>query len=101
MTRSFVSAVAALGFSLVAVTGAQAGPITTLGECYNAVITWCNNTHPDHASSCANSRLDECDDQFGAAAAQTGLALQRANVVISPRAFERLMTGAEMVRRSR
>lgn len=43
---------------------ANAG-ISNLGECYNAVITWCNNTHPDHASECAGSGLDECDEEFG------------------------------------
>ena len=42
---------------------AQAG-ITTLGECYEAVINWCNETFPDHDCS-QTSGLDDCDEVFG------------------------------------
>ncbi|SFR53439.1 hypothetical protein SAMN04488005_2661 [Yoonia tamlensis] len=42
---------------------AQAG-ITTLGECYEAVINWCNETFPDHDCS-QTSGLDDCDEEFG------------------------------------
>jgi hypothetical protein len=38
--------------------------IKTLAECYQAVITWCNETYPD--MDCSNSSgLDDCDEVFG------------------------------------
>ncbi|MCP3972208.1 MAG: hypothetical protein GY717_18170 [Rhodobacteraceae bacterium] len=59
--------VTAVGTATLAPTQAAAR-IETLGDCYNAVITWCNNTMPDNASECANSEgggLDQCDGEFG------------------------------------
>jgi len=47
--------------------------ITTLGECYEAVINWCNEAFPDADCSQA-SGLDDCDEVFGNAIA--GLDLQ-------------------------
>lgn len=38
--------------------------IETLGECYQAVINWCNETFPDADCSQA-SGLDDCDEVFG------------------------------------
>ena len=38
--------------------------IHTLGECYDAVITWCNQAHPNHAQECAGGGMDECDEEF-------------------------------------
>lgn len=38
--------------------------IKTLAECYQAVLTWCNETFPD--IDCSNSSsLDQCDEVFG------------------------------------
>ena len=38
--------------------------IETLAECYQAVITWCNETYPE--MDCSNSSgLDDCDEVFG------------------------------------
>ncbi len=66
MTRRFLFAAAALaafGATTMAPTKAEA-KIETLEECYNAVITWCNETFPD--MDCSNaSGLDECDEEFG------------------------------------
>ncbi len=36
---------------------------TPLGNCYNKVITSCNNTA--HPSSCADAAMDACDKEFG------------------------------------
>ena len=42
---------------------AHAG-ISSLEECYTAVINWCNETFPNH--DCSNtSGLDDCDEEFG------------------------------------
>ncbi|MDJ0630707.1 MAG: hypothetical protein QNJ44_20795 [Rhodobacter sp.] len=66
MTRTFIFAtatIAALGTTTLAPTRAEA-KIETLEQCYNAVITWCNETFPD--MDCSNaSGLDECDEVFG------------------------------------
>lgn len=42
--------------------------ISSLEECYTAVINWCNETFPDHDCS-QTSGLDDCDDEFGDTAA--------------------------------
>lgn len=69
MTRTILFAAAALatiGSTSLTPNRADAA-ISTLGDCYNAVITWCNNTHPENASECANAEgggLDQCDDEF-------------------------------------
>ena len=53
----------ALTTTSIAPIQAHAG-ITTLGECYDAVINWCNETFPDHDCS-QTSGLDDCDEVFG------------------------------------
>lgn len=67
MTRTVMfAALAALSF-----TAPAKAEITTLGECYDAVITWCNETFPDH--DCSHpSGLDDCDEEFGNAEAKPG-----------------------------
>ncbi len=66
MTRTFLftaAAIAAFGSATLAPTQAVA-KIETLEECYNAVITWCNETYPE--MDCSNaSGLDDCDEEFG------------------------------------
>ena len=38
--------------------------IESLADCYQAVLTWCNETYPD--ADCSNaSGLDDCDEVFG------------------------------------
>ena len=38
--------------------------IESLADCYQAVLTWCNETYPD--ADCSNSSgLDDCDEVFG------------------------------------
>ncbi len=47
--------------SMVAFTGiANAGPGSSLGDCYNYVITACNETA--HPVPCAESAMDDCDE---------------------------------------
>lgn len=69
MFRSFIVTTAAaitLSASTLSPTTATAG-ISTLGDCYNAVVTWCNEKHPSNASECAGGKgggFDQCDEQF-------------------------------------
>ena len=66
MTRTILFAaatLAAFGTATMSPTKADAA-IETLGECYDAVITWCNETFPDHDCSLP-SGLDDCDEEFG------------------------------------
>ncbi len=45
--------------------------ISSLEECYTAVINWCNETFPNH--DCSNaSGLDDCDEEFGDTAGGIG-----------------------------
>lgn len=63
MTRFIAMTAAAMTATVMAATPSSA-KITTLGECYQAVITWCNETFPDH--DCSHpSGLDDCDEEFG------------------------------------
>ena len=46
--------------------------IESLADCYQAVLTWCNETYPD--ADCSNaSGLDDCDEVFGDTLSQTGV----------------------------
>lgn len=63
MTRFALATAAAMTVFTGLSSPAAAGPITNLEECYNAVITWCNETFPDHDCS-SPSGLDECDEVF-------------------------------------
>ena len=65
MKTTFTALAAAATLSTATFAPLQANAaIETLGECYNAVITWCNETFPDHAE-CGSSGLSECDEEFG------------------------------------
>ena len=65
--------IAALTFGAFAAVQAAADPIESLEECYNTVITWCEETFPDQAGQCGNiSALSECDEVFGTANANPG-----------------------------
>lgn len=102
MIRSFAIAATALSLATAAMTPAQAAPITTLGECYTAVLNWCTSTFPDHADECgSSSALDECDEEFGNATARPGFGLRRTGPAISDATFRRLMAGATLLRASR
>ncbi|MBN8292716.1 hypothetical protein JI664_12145 [Rhodobacter sp. NTK016B] len=98
MTRFLTIAVTALGIAASATAPARAAPISSLEECYTAVINWCVSTFPDHADECGSaSGLDDCDDEFGNTTAAPGLTLRapsRHGPAISPRTFQRLMAGA-------
>ncbi len=64
-TFAALATVATLSTATFAPLQANAA-IGSLGECYNAVITWCNETHPNHAQECAGGGMDECDEVFAA-----------------------------------
>lgn len=88
MTRTTVFALttaATLSATSLTTTPAVAA-ITTLGECYDAVITWCNETQPENASGCASSEgggLDQCDDEFGSQA--QGTTFDRIKIFVGPK----------------
>lgn len=52
-----------------ALTGWAAAPakaeITSLGDCINAVITWCNDTFGDNVDCSQSSGIDDCKEVFG------------------------------------
>ena len=62
-TFAALATVATLSTATFAPLQANAA-IGSLGECYNAVITWCNEAHPNHAQECAGGGMDECDEVF-------------------------------------
>jgi hypothetical protein len=95
-------AITATALSIATAVPASAGPITTLGECYTAVINWCVETFPDHAGECGQSSgLDDCDEEFGNAAHNAGLSIQRTGPSMPARTYARLVSGARLVRASR
>ena len=53
----------ALSTSTIAPMQAHAA-IETLADCYQAVLTWCNETYPEMDCS-QSSGLDDCDEVFG------------------------------------
>lgn len=88
-------AVLALSVSALHTAPVSAAPISSLEECYQAVITWCVETFPDHADQCGQSSgLDDCDEEFGNASA-SGMTLNRVGPAISARSFARLMAGVD------
>ncbi|MCC0076179.1 MAG: hypothetical protein H6898_06265 [Rhodobacter sp.] len=96
MTRFFTLAAAALVAvsTQTAPAHADAAPITSLEQCYQAVITWCTETFPDHADQCGSSSgLDDCDEEFGNTAATPGI--NRIGPAVPPRTFARLISGAQ------
>lgn len=105
MTRLVPAALTAAAFATASIGGAQAAPITSLEQCYNAVITWCTETYPEHANQCGqSSALDDCDEEFGNATASVpGYAsnIRRVGLAVSPRTFQRLMAGGVVLRRNR
>ena len=57
-----VYAATAAAFIVTLSTGAQATPASSLGDCYNHVISACNKkTNTDAAHACANSGMNACD----------------------------------------
>lgn len=64
--KTFTKAASAAMVLLSLNAPAQAA-ITSLDECYDAVLAWCNENYPD--MDCSNSSgLDQCDEEFGNAA---------------------------------
>jgi len=61
IATTLATATALTGFASMP---AKAGPITTLGECYQAVISWCTETYPG-ADCSQSSGLEDCDEVFG------------------------------------
>lgn len=104
MTHTIKTSALALAFAVTALGSVQAAPITSLEQCYNAVITWCTETYPDHADQCGqSSALNDCDEEFGnATASMPGYSgtVRRVGLPMSDRAFQRLIAGAAVVRRS-
>lgn len=103
MTRIPALCAAALVAASTLAAPAKAGPISTLEECYQAVITWCVETFPEHADQCGqSSSLNDCDDEFGNASAglSVGRGLYRAGPAVPPRTFARLISGAQIMRAS-
>jgi hypothetical protein len=64
MTRSIIKALSAVAM-LTAATSAQAGGAGNgLGDCYNHVISACNQKqNVDAAHACANSGMNACDKE--------------------------------------
>ncbi|MEM6666250.1 MAG: hypothetical protein AAF638_07580 [Pseudomonadota bacterium] len=63
--KTFITlAIAATALTTTALPSQAA--VSTLGGCYNHVISICNkNPNTDAAHSCANSGMDACDEEFG------------------------------------
>lgn len=105
MTLSIKPTAIAAAFVLSTMGSAQAAPITSLEQCYNAVITWCTNTYPEHADQCGqSSALNDCDEEFGnTTASNAGFAtgIRRVGLPMSDRAFQRLLAGGQVLRRDR
>lgn len=103
MIRYIAMAATATALGLLSgFNAAHAAPITTLEQCYAAVITWCNETYPDHADQCGQSSgLDDCDEEFGNASAVPGRAVLRHGPAVPPRAFRHLIAGAATLRVTR
>lgn len=71
MTRYFTIAATVISLTASNTAPAAADPITTLEGCYEAVISWCNETFPEH--DCSNaSGLNDCDEEFGNQASMPG-----------------------------
>ncbi|MEO8241310.1 MAG: hypothetical protein ABI832_03305 [bacterium] len=64
--KSFVLAITAVGLiAPMTATPSFAGVGSSLGECYNILISWCND-NSNHPQACANHVMDECDELHGA-----------------------------------
>jgi hypothetical protein len=64
--KSFVFALtAAAVIAPMSATPGFAGVGTSLGDCYNILITWCND-NSRHPQACANSVMDACDEMHKA-----------------------------------
>ena len=86
MHRTLAILATAATLTTAATPPAAAGPINSLDECYNAVITWCNANFPE--MDCSNaSGLDDCDEEFGN---QTS-GLDRLHPQVPPRVMDRLI----------
>ncbi len=56
-----------LGLAVASGAFAAGGGQTPLGDCYNRVITICNEG--SHPGPCIDNALDACDEEYGDAAA--------------------------------
>jgi hypothetical protein len=64
--KSFVLAITAASLiAPMAATPGFAGVGSSLGDCYNILITWCND-NSRHPQACANTVMDACDEMHGA-----------------------------------
>lgn len=67
LIASFSSLAATLAFTAAMAGGPGSTP---LGDCYDKVISACNQTA--HPISCAESGMDGCDDEYGDGVAPDG-----------------------------
>ena len=56
---------AATLFAPITATPGFAGVGSSLGDCYNILIQWCND-NSNHPQACANTVMDACDDMHKA-----------------------------------
>lgn len=75
MTRKLATTALTASLTIFSITSAMAGTGNNLGDCYNHVISACNQTA--HPIPCSNSGMDACDEEF-------------ASVTIDPRQLNRL-----------
>lgn len=62
--KTLIVATATLMTTLTMTSAFAANGETPLGQCYNMVISSCNQTS-NHPEACANNGMDACDDEYG------------------------------------
>lgn len=62
--KTLIAATATLATALTMTSALAANGETPLGQCYNMVISSCNQTS-NHPEACANNGMDACDDEYG------------------------------------
>lgn len=91
MNNKIIISLFAAGISFMSATSAMASASSSLGDCYNLVISACNETA--HPVPCSENAMDECDD------------LHANKMVIDPNKFKTLRApgnpSAARIQRSR
>lgn len=73
LSNTFIGTLAVAGImSVAATTSSNAGPSdgSTLGECYNNWISWCNEHTAGYPNSCYGESMDHCDGVHSASLAK-------------------------------
>lgn len=65
MSRTLTTAALTATLTIFSVTSAMAGAGNSLGDCYNHVISACNQTA--HPIPCSTSGMDACDEEHASA----------------------------------